>query len=79
MKGIFATLVYTGHDTVEIRAKRLSFSEFKVVLESALDMPGVAYYIFPQSGKKLSWDELNSRNIWDSLYLEVQVAGYSDN
>jgi hypothetical protein len=72
-KGTISWLMWTGHDSVEISiVQRLTLQEFATVLKTALDMPGVDYYTFPELEEKLSWDELNSRERWPALYSKIQ-------
>ena len=71
--GMISTLIRTAHDSVEISiVQRLTLREFATVLKTALDMPGVDYYTFRELGEKLSWDELNSRELWPILYSKIQ-------
>ena len=71
--GMISTLIRIAHDSVEISiVQRLTLQEFATVLKTALDMPGVDYYIFSELGEKLSWDELCSRERWPVLYCKIQ-------
>ena len=71
--GIMATVYRCGHGVVEISIRqKLTLSEFGMVLNSALEMPGITYFTFRELGKKMSWGELASRNSWPALYSRIR-------
>ena len=73
--GIMATIFHSGHDMVEISIRqRLTLSEFAMVLKSALEIPGVAYFRFHELGENMSWEELASRDSWPALHSKIKKA-----
>ena len=73
--GIMATVYRCGHGVVEISIRqKLTLSEFGMVLNSALEMPGAAYFRFREIGKKVSWSDLASRNSWPVLHSRIMRA-----